>query len=252
VGFDHWLLARAAVAECAGDTSEADQRLRLAWQRCEDLGWVISRRETGPGAVRLAVERGDGEFAAAVAAKVEQAARLAGAPSSMRAAADHCAGLVANDAELVRRAADVYSRVGRRFAMARALEDVALVAGRAERRADTRDALVDAAAEFLALGADVDRLRAEQKLRGLGVRRGAAGPRRRAETGWQSLTGSELQICRLAAQGLTNREIGERLFVSHRTVATHLAHIFGKVGLSSRVELARAMGQADMDNKSVT
>ena len=49
------------------------------------------------------------------------------------------------------------------------------------------------------------------------------------------------QIARLAAAGLSNREIGERLFVSHRTVASHLYRIFPKLGVGSRVQIARAM-----------
>jgi DNA-binding CsgD family transcriptional regulator len=48
---------------------------------------------------------------------------------------------------------------------------------------------------------------------------------------------------RLAAEGLTNAEIGERLFISRRTVETHLSHVFGKVGVSSRVQLAAEAGR---------
>ena len=67
------------------------------------------------------------------------------------------------------------------------------------------------------------------------TRRGAY---KRPETGWESLTPSELEVVRLAAEGLTNPEIGQRLFISRRTVQTHLAHAFRKLDLSSRVELA--------------
>ncbi|MGH2813482.1 MAG: response regulator transcription factor [Actinomycetota bacterium] len=51
--------------------------------------------------------------------------------------------------------------------------------------------------------------------------------RRRPTFGWESLTEAELRVVGLAAEGLTNRQIGERLFVSRRTVATHLEHVFG-------------------------
>ncbi|HEY2225741.1 LuxR C-terminal-related transcriptional regulator [Actinomycetospora sp.] len=56
---------------------------------------------------------------------------------------------------------------------------------------------------------------------------------------WQSLTAQEAQIARLVADGLTNREIGRRLFLSHRTVGSHLYRTFPKLGITSRVELAR-------------
>jgi DNA-binding CsgD family transcriptional regulator len=56
--------------------------------------------------------------------------------------------------------------------------------------------------------------------------------------GWDSLTASELGVARLAAEGLTNPQIGDRLFVSPRTVATHLASVFRKLGITNRVQLA--------------
>ena len=55
------------------------------------------------------------------------------------------------------------------------------------------------------------------------------------------LTAQELQIAQLAARGLSNREIGQQLFVSHRTVGTHLYRIYPKLGISSRGELPAAL-----------
>jgi len=57
--------------------------------------------------------------------------------------------------------------------------------------------------------------------------------------GWESLTESERQVADLVARGHSNKEIAERLYMSHRTVGSHLYHIFPKLGLRSRVELAR-------------
>jgi DNA-binding CsgD family transcriptional regulator len=64
------------------------------------------------------------------------------------------------------------------------------------------------------------------------------GRPRRPSFGWESLTEAELRVVGLTAEGLTNREIAERLFVSRRTVATHLEHVFQKLGFSTRVRLA--------------
>jgi len=64
------------------------------------------------------------------------------------------------------------------------------------------------------------------------------GQRRRSRFGWESLTEAELRVVRLAAEGLTNRQVAERLFVSRRTVATHLEHVFQKLGFSTRARLA--------------
>jgi DNA-binding CsgD family transcriptional regulator len=57
--------------------------------------------------------------------------------------------------------------------------------------------------------------------------------------GWNALTSSELTVTRLVAEGLTNREVAERLFVSPHTVSSHLRRTFSKLGINSRVELAR-------------
>jgi predicted ATPase/class 3 adenylate cyclase/DNA-binding CsgD family transcriptional regulator len=69
------------------------------------------------------------------------------------------------------------------------------------------------------------------------VRR-ARGRRRRPPDGWDSLTPTEVKVAGLAAAGLTNPQIGERMFISTGTVKTHLTHIFGKLDLHSRAELA--------------
>jgi DNA-binding CsgD family transcriptional regulator len=57
------------------------------------------------------------------------------------------------------------------------------------------------------------------------------------------LTAQELQIAQLAAKGLSNREIGQKLFVSPRTVSTHLYRIYPKLGISARGELASALAR---------
>ena len=69
------------------------------------------------------------------------------------------------------------------------------------------------------------------------------GPRQRPSTGWASLTEAERNVIHLLAEGLTNREIGERLFISPRTVQTHLSHVFAKLSVTSRKQLAREAAQ---------
>jgi len=66
------------------------------------------------------------------------------------------------------------------------------------------------------------------------------GPRNRPQAGWDALTPTELKVVELVAEGLSNPQIAERLFISPRTVSTHLSHVFAKVGVSSRAELAVA------------
>jgi len=65
------------------------------------------------------------------------------------------------------------------------------------------------------------------------------GERKRPARGWASLTPTERDVVRLVSEGLANNDIATRLFVSPRTVQTHLTHVYTKLGLSSRVQLAQ-------------
>jgi predicted ATPase/DNA-binding CsgD family transcriptional regulator len=75
---------------------------------------------------------------------------------------------------------------------------------------------------------------------GVEYARRARGRRGRPATGWPSLTPTELEVVRLVAEGLTNPQIGARLFISRGTVKTHLSHIFTKLDTANRTELAAA------------
>jgi DNA-binding CsgD family transcriptional regulator len=107
---------------------------------------------------------------------------------------------------------------------------------RERRRIDAREQLKAAYAAFDAMGADAFAERAQRELLATGetVRKRTADAR-------EALTPQEAQIARLAHAGLTNPEIGEQLFLSHRTVEWHLGKVFTKLGISSRRELTKAL-----------
>ncbi|GLY08468.1 AAA family ATPase [Actinoplanes sp. NBRC 101535] len=106
------------------------------------------------------------------------------------------------------------------------------------RKTESREALRSAYALYEVIGAPAWAERAAAELRASGESMGSRSPRAAS-----ALSRQELQIASLAAQGMTNREIGERLFVSHRTVRNNLYRIFPRLGVSSRGELAEALGQ---------
>jgi DNA-binding CsgD family transcriptional regulator len=107
---------------------------------------------------------------------------------------------------------------------------------RRRRVADSRVPLRAAREAFDALGAVPWGERARQELRALGVT-----SRRRIPETRDQLTPQELQIAGMAAEGLSNREIGQQLYISHRTVAYHLRRIFPKLGVTSRSQLHAAV-----------
>ena len=65
------------------------------------------------------------------------------------------------------------------------------------------------------------------------------GERKRATNGWGSLTRAELDVAKLVSEGLGNKDVAARLFISPRTVQAHLTHVYTKLGLTSRVQLAQ-------------
>jgi DNA-binding CsgD family transcriptional regulator len=108
---------------------------------------------------------------------------------------------------------------------------------RRRRVAESRRPLAAAQAVFDALGAAAWSARAMQELAATGRR-----TRQHEPGSWSKLSAQELQVAQLAAQGLTNREIGERLYLSHRTVGSHLYRVFPKLGVRSRSQLHEALG----------
>jgi len=108
--------------------------------------------------------------------------------------------------------------------------------GRSLADADRVNALQQAALALDACGALWRRDRTHERLRGLGARgRKAVG----AALGLTSLSRRERQVAQLAAEGRTASEIAKQLFIGRRTVESHLAHVYAKLGVRSRLDLVR-------------
>jgi DNA-binding CsgD family transcriptional regulator len=186
-----------------------------------------------------AAVRGDGDLEAVrgYLAEWEQVAEATTAPH-LQIQVAYAAAILAKDAvaEQCFRVAIAAAQAEWPFYVARAQLAYGAWLRRHRRMTQSRAPLREAAETFDALGLLRYAERARRELRASGET-----VRRRVPGGWSQLSPQELQIAQLAAEGLSNREIGERLYLSHRTVESHLYRLFPKLGITSRAQLRDAL-----------
>ncbi|MEU5048942.1 helix-turn-helix transcriptional regulator [Streptomyces sp. NPDC021096] len=167
----------------------------------------------------------------------------AGADGQARALALHCRALLAAPGAAepyFHQALALLERTGPDFAQARTRLLLGMSLRRLRRPGDAWGHLHGAAVRFEACGADLWAARAREELRAAG--RGEADAGRRPPG---SLTPQQLRVARHVAEGLTNREVADRLTLSHRTVDHHLRNVFSALGIRSRVQLVHALASGD-------
>jgi len=186
-----------------------------------------------PQLVHIARRAGEEDAARAFAAAAAALAHRNPEANEITAAAAHARALIDGDAGLLDEAVERAAASEDRLLEAAAREDLARALG------DEGAGQLEAAYDFyVRIGAHRDVARVRAALRPLGIRKqqtGVTGPQR----GWVSLTRAEQAVVDLVATGLTNREAASELFLSPDTINTHLRHAFAKLGIRSRVELAR-------------
>jgi DNA-binding CsgD family transcriptional regulator len=239
-----WLLALQAMA--AGDPKAAHGWLCAlgADQRTAILPLFPIDVTDEPQLVRIALAAGDDELAEVTAAQADRRALLNPRVATIVATAAHARGLLGSNIDDLERAADLFATGPRPLARASALEDLGVARVRAGRVDPAIEALDGALVLYAQAGASWDAGRVRSRLRDHGVRRRLVA-REHPDTGWEAMTDSELAVARLVAQGLTNREVAERLFVSPHTVSSHLRSIFAKLDINSRLALARIAAERD-------
>jgi DNA-binding CsgD family transcriptional regulator len=235
------LLAPAHLARGAAALSEGrhDDAFRALWPVFDEDDLSYHSFMRWPAVLDLVEAGGRGEHAAQVAkatGELEEIARRC-EPPILRAGLVCARPLVSDDdhAEALFVAALGKESQGYPFLRARTLFSFGRWLRR-HRRSAARAPLRDAIGLFDALGATRWSERARQELRATGEKIGPRTPDAR-----DRLTAQELQIAELAAAGLSNREIGERLFLSHRTIGSHLYRIFPKLGITARAQLRSAL-----------
>jgi DNA-binding CsgD family transcriptional regulator/transposase-like protein len=187
---------------------------------------------------------GEPEAALKLSDEEVELARAFGAPRALGVAL-RAAGIVAGGQrgeDLLREAIAVLVGPDTRLEQARAQTDLGALLRRRNRRADARHLLRQAIDTAHHLGATALAERAETELRSTGAK-----PRRVRLTGLEALTASERRISELAANGLTNREIAQTLFITDRTVEAHLTHVFTKLDIKTRTALPAALAATTQD-----
>jgi DNA-binding CsgD family transcriptional regulator len=241
VQYAHW--ARSVLLNSVGRHDEALLAARMAGNDTPELfvsGWSLSEW------VEAAVRSGDPRSAADALERLEERARSTGQPWGL--------GLAARARGLVSGVEDGYVEAIEQLEGTRLRPDLArarLLYGewlrRQSRRVDARAQLRLAHESFGSIGMEAFAERARRELLATGetVRKRVGSPLAGAE-----LTPQEQQIALLVRDGLSNPEVGARLFLSPRTVEWHLRKIFDKLGISSRRQLREALPRTDLEKLS--
>jgi len=231
-------LALARSLDCEHDGALADALAALTEAFDGDAEEIEEIEDLLPDAIRLASETGDLGTAQALADHA--AALAAGSEIPHRQAHSlYCRGLLDHDAPRLLAAAERYDEAGRPLLSAKALEAAAEHFIHTGDRSQARDAFTRAVEAYTSLGAAADVARVQATFRAHGIRRGPHAKHRRAQSGWDSLTATEIKIAAFVQEGLSNPEIAARLMLSRRTVATHVSHILKKLDVHSRTDIAR-------------
>ena len=225
-----------------GDPAGGAEQLLEAGRAFDDVGSVnpafIAWRS--PAALAL-LQLGREDEARQLAAEEVEHARNWGAPRAL-AGALRVAGLLEGSERgvaLLEEAVGVVESSPAKLEHAKARTELGAALRRANRRAEAREHLRQAVELATICGATAVVERAERELLATGAR-----PRRVALSGVASLTPSERRIAEMAAEGPTNREIAQTLFITQRTVEVHLTSIYRKLAITSRSQLAAALSDS--------
>lgn len=228
-GWEHLALLDADLALQSGDLDAACTALRDVWELFSAFGIASPRQRVNVALVPMLCELGDTDFLAEVRADLESAARTTEL-EVWRAEAAYAEAWDGRDWVTLERVAATLAAADRRFQAGRTLVEAALLAERADR--DEARRLARGAAETLGpIGAEFELRRIRHLVASTST----------ATDGRPMLSKRERAVAELVAAGLTNTEIAERLFVSRRTVESHVSAAYRKLGVTNRVELARAI-----------
>ena len=229
--------ARGIAALGAGNYADAHDQLWRVFDRGDAAHHYMKSLWAIGDLAEASVHTGDADAARVLLRELEPAAARTPAPR-IQVAMRHARALLAEPEEATALYAAALDADLTSWPFARARLQLALGTWlrRHRRVAESRAPLRAARDAFDALGIVPWGERARQELRASGE-----SSRRRAPDARDELTPQELQIAQMAGEGLSNREIGQQLYLSHRTVGSHLYRVYPKLGITSRSELRDAL-----------
>jgi DNA-binding CsgD family transcriptional regulator len=239
VQYTYLLHARGRLLSTNAEHQRAAETLRDVGDAFSELGWIspaVACWRTDLALVLHALNEHD--EAMALAAHEAQLARAFGCPRPLGIAL-RAQGLIAGGKRglsLLQDAVTVLDPSAARLEYARALVDLGGALRRDNQRVRARTPLSEGARIAARCGATPLAQRARQELLAAGARPRRFGPDLRDE-----LTASERRVADLAATGMTNREIAQALFITLRTVETHLTHVYRKLDITTRQQLPSAL-----------
>ena len=236
---DGWIHS-VAFTQARGALRVAEQRHQegLADLRAAAAGWRALGVASPAAAywrvpaVTAAAALGHRQEAAELAAEQLELARSVGTPATLGVSLRVAARFAPDPERPLAEAISLLEASDGRYEQGVALADLGAHRRRAGRRGDAREPLRRALDYAERTGAEQLRGYARAELHAVGAR-----PRRAALTGPDALTTAERQVAKLAADGLSNRQIAQHLFITQATVETHLRHAFHKLGITSRTDL---------------
>jgi DNA-binding CsgD family transcriptional regulator len=233
--------ARGLVRFLQRNTDAAETDFRHVVAMLDDRGWhAPAVTEARARLVWLLAARGELDEAHEHVQRMLDTAQRSAAPGAIALARRSEARVTASDdekIEILRDAASLLETSQKRLLQSAILTDLGALLRHTGRRRDAREPLRVA----LDLATRAESTRTAQRARDELAATGAQ-PRREALSGVAALTPSERRVADLAAEGLSNRQIAETLWVTLKTVEVHLGRTYGKLGIKSRAELPRALG----------
>ncbi|MEW2160977.1 AAA family ATPase [Streptomyces sp. NPDC007189] len=232
-------LACACLADAEGQDTAAAAALHGSLTDAGPARLLAVPPSHWPGIVRMALRGEDQPLALAVSGALRTLAAQDDSQQIIGTVRAHVDGLLHGDRGALASAVTGYRTTGRRLALVAACEDLGDLVAASGDAASTIPYYEEAGELASASGALRDHERIMRRLRQFGVRTGAPRHHTTGAPGWESLTESERKLIPLVVEGLTNRAVADRLYVSVHTVNTHMKHIFAKLGINTRVELTR-------------